>query len=63
MKVKLKSEGQEHSLSDVEKIMYIGENFTQIDELKDTVLIIHGANHCEKFRLYKKVRIFEVVED
>lgn len=62
MKVILKSEGREHELASVEKIICISKNLTLVEELQDTILIIHSVNHCEKFRLYKDAKIIEVEE-
>ena len=44
----------------VEKIIHIHENYTQCEELKNSVLVIHKINHIEKYRLYKNARIIKV---
>lgn len=62
MKVYIKDieKNKETCLVGVEKIIHIHENYTQCEELKNSVLVIHKANHIEKYRLYKNARIIKV---
>ena len=53
---------QEHTFSDVEQIINIRANYTQCEELKDKLLIIHRCNHIEKYRLYNNAIIVEIKE-
>lgn len=50
-------------LHDVEKIIKIPSNLTMCEELKNSILIIHKTNHCEKYRLDKDVEILNVEEE
>lgn len=61
MKVKILLEnGEKHELCDVQTIYNIKQCFTQHEELKDTLLVIHRADHIEKFRLYKNARVLQI---
>lgn len=50
-------------LHGVEQVLSVHESYTQSEELKNSVLVIHKANHIEKFRLYKNARIVMVKGD
>ena len=53
-------EKRDHILDGVEQIINIRANYTQHEELKNTILIIHKINHVEKFRLYRNATILEI---
>lgn len=48
------------NLTDVKNVYVIGQNYTQCDELKNSILVIHKIGHCEKFRLYKNTIIVSI---
>ena len=52
-----------NKLDCVEKILYVSENLTLCKELKDSLIVVHRQNHCEKYRLYKGGTILSVEED
>ncbi len=64
MIVKIKdSDGKMHSLCDVEQILCVSANLTLCEELKNSIIVIHGSNHMEKYRLYKGGIIISVEEN
>ena len=66
MKVKIKKNESNAiiaTLDNVEKIFKIPSNLTMCEELKNSILIIHKTNHCEKYRLYKDVEVLNVEEE
>lgn len=62
MKVVIKSleKNRNHELHDIKQVYQINENYTQCDELKNSILLIHGTGHCEQFRLFKNARIISI---
>lgn len=66
MKVKIKENESDAiiaTLCNVEKIIKIPSNLTMCEELKNSIIIIHKINHCEKYRLYKDAEVLSVEEE
>ena len=47
----------------VEDVFIIHPSLTQVDELKNAILIIHKENYAEKFRLFKNATLLQIEED
>ena len=52
-----------HYLGYVKEVIKIDAELTLCDELKNTILVVHKTNHCEKYRLYKDAEILGVEEE
>lgn len=65
MKIIIKEKGNPapHYLDGVKEVIKIEAELTLCDELKNTILVVHKVNHCEKYRLYKNAEILSVEED
>ena len=63
MKLTIQEDREKHRLAGVQHIFVIGKNYTQCPELQNTILVVHAANHVEKYRLYKDARILSVEEE
>ena len=64
MNVTIKDNNQVRYFFGVEKIIFIDENHTLSQELKNSFIIIHKANTYEKFRFFNKdCKILSIEEE
>ena len=58
--IKCLDENRNRKFHDIKQVYQINDNYTQCDELKNSILLIHGTGHCEQFRLFKNARIISI---